>query len=157
MTKQYTRIFGLFSHHVEPRFQFFVSREESFPIPLKYIDVIRSTHTDLDVAQEKRIDDSKVWSGERLTKIQATSRPDHITRWHRRSERQPVYSRELHLLSSYWTESSTYVPREESFLVSQDLHYWTKLPREEYTIRGGIGKAKTPDAKTNSVVFILQG
>ena len=32
-------------------------KEESFPVPLKYIDVIRSTHTDLDVAQEKRIDD----------------------------------------------------------------------------------------------------
>ena len=32
-------------------------KEESFPISLKYIDVIRSTHTDLDVAQEKRIDD----------------------------------------------------------------------------------------------------
>ena len=30
----------------------------SFPIPLKFFDVIRSTHTDLDVAQEKRIDDS---------------------------------------------------------------------------------------------------
>ena len=32
-------------------------KEESFPIPLKYIDVIRLTHSDLDVAQEKRIDD----------------------------------------------------------------------------------------------------
>ena len=32
-------------------------KEESFPIPLNYIDVLRSTHTDLDVAQEKRIDD----------------------------------------------------------------------------------------------------
>ena len=32
-------------------------REESFLIPLKYIDVNRSTHTDLDVAQERRIDD----------------------------------------------------------------------------------------------------
>ena len=81
-------------------------REESFPIPLKYIDVIRSTHTDLDVAQE-RIDGSwdvdenellsdswigftrftllsetpprgKMWSEGRLTKIQTTSRPDHI-------------------------------------------------------------------------------
>ena len=31
--------------------------EQSFPIPLKYTDVIRSTHIDLDVAQEKRIDD----------------------------------------------------------------------------------------------------
>ena len=32
-------------------------REESFPIPLKYIDVSRTTHTNLDVKQEKRIDD----------------------------------------------------------------------------------------------------
>ena len=32
-------------------------REESFPIPFKYIDVSRTTHTDLDVKQEKRIDD----------------------------------------------------------------------------------------------------
>ena len=34
-----------------------MSKEESFQIPLKYIDVMRSTHTDLDVGQEKRIDD----------------------------------------------------------------------------------------------------
>ena len=30
--------------------------EETFLVPLKYIDVKRSTHTDLDVAQEKRLD-----------------------------------------------------------------------------------------------------
>ena len=47
----------IYRHHIEPRVQLYVPREESFPIPLKYIDVIRSTHTDLDVAQEKRIDD----------------------------------------------------------------------------------------------------
>ena len=32
-------------------------RKKTFPIPLKYIDVTRSTHNDLDVMQEKRIDD----------------------------------------------------------------------------------------------------
>ena len=32
-------------------------REESFPIPLKYIDVTRTTHTNLDLKLEKRIDD----------------------------------------------------------------------------------------------------
>ena len=32
-------------------------KEETFPIPLKYIEVTRSTHTDLDLLQEKRIDD----------------------------------------------------------------------------------------------------
>ena len=80
-------------------------REESFPIPLKYIDVSRTTHTNLDVMQESRIDDywnidesrdlSDSWTGftqftllsekppegciwsRRLTKRQATSRLDH--------------------------------------------------------------------------------
>ena len=32
-------------------------KEESFPIPLKYIDMTRATYTNLDVLQEKRIDD----------------------------------------------------------------------------------------------------
>ena len=44
-------------HHNEPRVQLFVPKKETFPIPLKYIDVTGSTHTDLDVAQEKKIDD----------------------------------------------------------------------------------------------------
>ena len=83
------------------------AEEESFPIPLRYIDLIRRTRTTLDVLQESRIDDAwnvdggrelsepwtdftqftmlneklpdgHVWSGERLTKIQATTRPDHL-------------------------------------------------------------------------------
>ena len=44
-------------HHVEPRVKLHSPREESFPIPLKYIDVSRTTHTNLDFKQEKRIDD----------------------------------------------------------------------------------------------------
>ena len=47
----------IYRPHIEPRVQLYVPKEESFPIPLKNVDVIRSTHTDLDVAQEKRIDD----------------------------------------------------------------------------------------------------
>ena len=47
----------IFRHHVETRVRLFSPREESFPIPLKYIDVSRTTHTNLDVKQEKRIDD----------------------------------------------------------------------------------------------------
>ena len=97
----------IYRHHVEPRVKLYSPREESFPIPLKYIDVSRTSHTNLDVKQEKRIDDNWnidgsrdlsdpwtgftqftllegkhpdgcVWSGERLTKRQATSRPDHL-------------------------------------------------------------------------------
>ena len=41
-----------------PRVQLHVPKEETFPIPLKYIDVTRSTHTNLNVMQEKRIDDN---------------------------------------------------------------------------------------------------
>ena len=70
----------IYRDHVEPRVKLSSPRKESFPIPLKYIDVSRTTHTNLDVKQEKRIDDywtidgsrdlSDSWTGftgERLT------------------------------------------------------------------------------------------
>ena len=47
----------IYRHHVEPRVKLYSPRGESFPIPVKYIDVSRTTHTNLDVKQEKRIDD----------------------------------------------------------------------------------------------------
>ena len=47
----------IYRHHVEPRVKLYSPREESFPFPLKYIDVTRTTHTNLDVRQEKRIHD----------------------------------------------------------------------------------------------------
>ena len=97
----------IYRHHVETRVKLYSPREESFPIPLKYIDVSTTTHTNLDVKQEKRIDDywnidgsrdlsdpwtgftqltlleekppdGYMWSGEGLTRKQLTSRPDHL-------------------------------------------------------------------------------
>ena len=47
----------IYRHQVEPKVKLYSPREESFPIPLKYIDVSRTTHTNLDVMQESRIDD----------------------------------------------------------------------------------------------------
>ena len=47
----------IYRHHVEPRVELYSPREESFPIPLKYIDVTRTTYTNLDVKLEKRIYD----------------------------------------------------------------------------------------------------
>ena len=47
----------IYRHHVEPRVKLYSPREESFPFPLKYLDVSRTTRTNLDVKQEKRIDD----------------------------------------------------------------------------------------------------
>ena len=97
----------IYRHHVEPRVKLYSPREESFPVPLKYIDVSRTTHTNLEVKQEKRIDDywnidgsrdlsdpwtgftqftlleekapdGYMWSGVRLTRKQLTSRPDRL-------------------------------------------------------------------------------
>ena len=97
----------IYRHHVEPRVKLYSSREESFTVPLKFVDVSRTTLSNLDVKQERRIDDywnidgsrdlSDSWtgftqfilweekppdgymcSGWRLTKQQATSRPDHL-------------------------------------------------------------------------------
>ena len=93
--------------HVEPRVKLYSPREESFPIPLEYIDVSRTTHTNLDVKQERLIDDNwnfdgsrdlsdswtgftqftlqeekppngYMWSGWTLTKRQVKSRPDYL-------------------------------------------------------------------------------
>ena len=47
----------IYRHHMEPRVKLYMPREESFLIPLKYIDVTRTTHTSLDVLLEKHIDD----------------------------------------------------------------------------------------------------
>ena len=93
-------------HHNEPRVQLYVPKEETFLIPLKYIDVTRSTHTDLDVMQEttywrllecrfkqtlfrfveriheihsieRNTSQGFLWSWRRLTKVRTTTRPDH--------------------------------------------------------------------------------
>ena len=47
----------IYSHHVEPMVKLYSPREESLPIPLKYFDASTTTHMNLDVKQQKRIDD----------------------------------------------------------------------------------------------------
>ena len=97
----------IYRHHVEPRVKLYSPREESFPIPLKYIDVSRTTRTNLDVKRERRIDDywnidgsrdlsdswtgftqftlleekppdGYMWSGRTLTRKQLTSSPEYL-------------------------------------------------------------------------------
>ena len=63
MTLKPAKIFALFKVIsfvvITMNFEFnsYVPKEERFPSPLKHIDVTRSTPADLDVMQEKRIDD----------------------------------------------------------------------------------------------------
>ena len=88
-----------------PRVKLYVPKEESFLVPIKYIDVTRTSCTSLDVMLEKQIEDhwnvdgkkelsdawtgftrfdllkerppeGFSWSGWRLTRKQKTSRPD---------------------------------------------------------------------------------
>ena len=62
MTEKPATIFGrskgiTYCHHTEPRVQLYVPKEETFLIPLKCIVMTRTTHTNLDVFQESRIED----------------------------------------------------------------------------------------------------
>ena len=41
----------IYRHHVELRVKLYMPREESFPIPLKHIDVTRTTHTSLELGK----------------------------------------------------------------------------------------------------------
>ena len=50
---------------MKPRIKLCVPRKESFPIPLKYIDVTRTTYTSLDVMLEKQMEDYWNVDGER--------------------------------------------------------------------------------------------
>ena len=47
----------IYRHHVVPRVKLYVPKEESCPIPLKYIDISRTSKTALDVMLEKQIED----------------------------------------------------------------------------------------------------
>ena len=97
----------IYRHYVVPRVKLYMPKQASFPIPLKYIDVTRTTYTSLDVLLEKQIEDywnvdgekelsdiwtgftrfvvlkerppeGYTWSGGRLTRKQKTSRPDDV-------------------------------------------------------------------------------
>ena len=50
---------------MEPRVKLYMPKEESLPIPMKYVDVTRTTHTARDVLLEKQMDDYWKEDGER--------------------------------------------------------------------------------------------
>ena len=103
MTEKPATVFHTCRHHVEPLH----AEGRNIPNPLRYIDVVRTTHTTQDMFEESRVDESwnidtnrnfsESWtrftqfqilndkpsdgqmrSGERLTKLQATTRTDHV-------------------------------------------------------------------------------
>ena len=99
----------IYRHREEPRLKLYGPVNETFPIPFKYVDVMRQTHTNVDHVSENVINDnwietknvnlSEDWTGttrsqilrtrflegcewvkRRPSKIQKTTRPDSIRR-----------------------------------------------------------------------------
>ena len=70
-------------HHVEPRVQLHGPKEETFPNPLKYIDVTRTAHTELDVvARKSRIDDyCACRCGSKFVRLMERIHEVHISEW----------------------------------------------------------------------------
>ena len=76
-------------HHRTPRRDLFIPTEDEFAIPLKYIDILRITQTDLSTRAEKRVDDlwtadegnsklSNLWAGyARFVVIGPKPKPNH--------------------------------------------------------------------------------
>ena len=85
----------IYRHHVEPRVQLHVPKEESFPRPLRYIDVVWTTHTTLDMVQESRKDNS--WNIDGESKPIGTVDPFHAVHGTVLNEKPPdryMWSRE---------------------------------------------------------------
>ena len=55
----------IYRHHVDPGVKLYVPREQSFPIPLRCIDVTRATSTTLDVMLERRMYEYWNFEGDR--------------------------------------------------------------------------------------------
>ena len=68
-----------------PRVQLYMPKEESFPIPVKYIDVTRTTHTSLDVLLEKILKITGTW----MEKENYRTHGQGITRFILLNERPP--------------------------------------------------------------------
>ena len=66
----------IYGHHVEHRVKLYVPREESFSIPLKYIDVTRTTHTSLDVFSENKLKITGTWMEKMNCQMQGKASQD---------------------------------------------------------------------------------
>ena len=86
----------IYQHHDEPRIGLYEPEEETFPVPLKYTDVVRQTKIDDDSASENTINDfwteakdvnlSQEWTGMIRFQILRTRLPEGY-RWIQKSFR----------------------------------------------------------------------
>ena len=105
----------IYRHHTEPRVQLYVPKEETFSIPRNYIDVTRTTHTDLDVMQEKKMDDywnvdsckhvSDSWRGfTKFTLLIEASKRLHVAQEETDNDSNETTARPDHVWPEVWTK-----------------------------------------------------
>ena len=104
----------IYRHHVAPRVKLYSPRDESFPTPLKYIDVSTTTRTNSDVMLERLIDDcwnidgsrdlSDFWTGFTQFTPLDEKLPDGYMWFGRLTRKQLTTSRPDHLWPELWTK-----------------------------------------------------
>ena len=118
-------------HHVETRVKLYSPREESFPNPLKYIDVSRTIHTNLDVKQEKRTNDYWNIDGSRnlsdpwtiftqFTLLEEKPPDGNVVRW--QIDEKQLTSRPDHLWPELWKTMGMNAKLKEKQVSNQKLH-----------------------------------
>ena len=163
-------------HHIEPRVKLYSPREESFPISLKHIDVFRTTHRNLDVKQEKRIDDywnidgsrdfpihgqvslsllywknlqtKKCGPGGDLSRKQLTSRPDHLwpELWEKMGKNAKLKEEQK------WSHEKLHLDRARKL---RGIHFIDPEDKEfKETIKNARKKLETPVAPALPCNFI---
>ena len=112
----------IYRHHVEPRVKPYSPREESFPFPLKYIDVSRTTHTNLDVNKRSALMIIGISMG--LETCQILGQVSHILYWKknlltdicgpvRELTRKQLTSRPDHLWPELWKSMGKHAKLKE--------------------------------------------
>ena len=140
-----------YRHHVESRVKLYMPKEESFPIPLKYIDVTRTTHTSLDVLLEKPIEDywkveetenyqmheqasqcSIYWTKGHLTDIHVSGRD---WRGNKQPQDQTMYGQicgSMCLMHQRARQSKNGLSRNRSLTMPEDYVFFIEANDEEF-------------------------
>jgi len=168
----------LIRHHNQPRTRLYVPVEKDLPIPLKYIDVMRVTYTNIDDKAEHNISDiwciaeadvelSLSWIGTihfsilrpqppdgyklvmgRLTRTQTTNRPDNI--WP--AQRQLMSKKLRETAIKEWEIEKR---KREEARAHRGIHF---VPSSEVEIFNKITDAKAkyaqPDAPAMPVISV---
>ena len=153
----------LFRHYVEPRVKLYSPREESFPFCIQNFAYefgrqARETHPRLleyrwvttgltqPTLLEEKPPDGHVWSGERLTRKQLTSKPDHLWTelWEKMGRNAKLKERQK------WSHEKPKLDNARK--ITRNLFHWPW----GHTVQGNHPKSKKKIGNTNGSRCALQ-